>query len=823
MTARNPDRSSLAVEYAAALREYLEGRGESALRRAYEAGRRGLADGLGVLEMAAAHRDALANALSDGDNAMLRASLQAWNCLEESLSPFEMVLRGVRESNARLRQSLQNLKSVNEKLTVARDAVENERHRYQALFDFAPDAYLVTGRGGSIREANAAASALLNFSRQDVEDRALAEFVAPADREAFASRLAEIESGAIARIEEWHVAIQAHGRAAFPAVLTAAAEPEAASVRWLIRDATERKIREKERARSLVGHAKAQAARRFEFLAQASSVLAESSDVETSLISVARLALPYVAEWCFMNLVQPDGTLRQLHVAHADRRGSELAEGLRRFCLFRAAVTRTSGAFATGAIVDEITPEWCHAAGETPAHAALLRNLCGRSAMIAALRIHDRLLGLITFVSGPGRGRYRAADLALAEDLARRCAMAVENARLYREVTAARDNAEKASRAKDEFLAILSHELRNPLMPVMGWTRALKNHPLIAKDAALAEGVKSMERSAQTLEHLVEDCLDLARISEGRIRIERKTADVNLIVAACVESVREMSAAKSLALNFEPAREPAPVLGDPVRLEQVMMNLLVNAVKYTNAGGSISVRCAPEDGEVRVEVSDTGIGIHPAFLDQIFEPFRRGTNSWLTHQSGLGLGLAIARRIVEIHGGAIVAESEGLNCGSTFRVTLPLAKPESADASTDPLQSAALAPGAWQGAKVLLIEDSEDILFLMKIELERMGHSIITASDGVSGLHQARLHRPDLVISDIKMPGIDGYELIREIRAIPELCGVPAIALTGFGAKSDFDRAVAAGFDACVSKPAEPEEISALIHSLTSQKHAIKA
>jgi PAS domain S-box-containing protein len=826
MSATNGIRGSIARQYSAALREYLEGRGEEALRRAYEAGRRGLAGGMGVLEMTAAHRRALERTLRNTrGSARDFALIQALSCLAESLSPFEMVLRGVRESNSRLRQSLLKLKGVNGKLSAARDAIEGERRRYHVLFDFAPDAYLVTSLDGVIREGNAAAAALLDCAKEALPGKSIADFVSGADHAAFLARLGEFQKDGTGRIDEWHLAIQAPSRPAFPAVLTAALEPDAPhepSLRWMIRDATERKRLEQKRARSLVDHAKAQAARRFEFLAQASSLLAESIDVEASLIAVARLSISYLAEWCFLSLVEGDAGPRQLEVAHADRRAFELAEQLRRFCLFRSAsLGKSADLFTAGKMIDEISPEWCAAAGENPMHAALLRHLCGRSAMIVPLRMHDRLLGLMTFVSRPGRKRYRVPELAIAEDLARRCAMAVENARLYREVIAERDKAEKASRAKDEFLAILSHELRNPLMPVVGWTRVLKNHALIAQDRELSEGVRSMERSAQILARLVEDCLDLARISEGRIRMERKTADLNQIVVGCLESVREMASAKSVHIEHQIALEPAPVEGDAVRLEQVITNLLVNAVKYTHAGGTVTVACNGSGGQARVEVADSGIGIHPAFLEQIFEPFRRGTNSWLTHESGLGLGLAIARRIVQMHGGKIWAESKGLNCGSTFRVILPLVKAESAAPEKNHAAQASALDG--KGAKVLLIEDSEDILFLVKMELERMGHSIVTASDGVSGLRQARLHRPDVVISDIKMPGIDGYELIREIRAIPELCGVPAIALTGFGAKNDLDKATAAGFDACISKPAEPEELSALIHSLTAQKHAIKA
>ncbi len=573
--------------------------------------------------------------------------------------------------------------------------------------------------------------------------------------------------------------------------------------------AARRLIEEERRRYQILDQAKTQAARRFEFLAEASNVLVSSFDAPASLIAVARLAVPRFAEWCFVNLLEDDGYVHQLEVAHAY--DNELARHLRKYSLFRSkAIVESAGVTA------QITPEWCDAIAENEQHAELLRNLCGHSAMVAPLRIRERVLGSITLVAAASAPPYSTSDLALAEDLAKRCALALENSRLYREVIAERDRAERASRGKDEFLAILSHELRNPLMPVIGWTRLLLNHSLIAQDPVLVEGVRSMERNARILGRLVGDCLDLARISEGRIQMERRPVDLNQIMVASIDAVGATAKEKSLTIEYDLAPDALLVLGDAMRLEQVIMNLLVNAVKYTDSGGKVRVSCRQYDLTAEVEVTDTGIGIHPAFLEHIFEPFRRGSGSWLTHQSGLGLGLAIARRIVEMHGGKIWAESKGVDQGSTFRVRLPMAALASNEGARE--LGHTLEQGDVGHLKILLIEDSEDIVFLLRIELETMGHSVITATDGSTGLALAKSNRPDLIISDIKMPGLNGYELIREIRGIPELRGIPAIALTGFGAKADFDRAMAAGFDACISKPAEPHDISALIKKLTEHQ-----
>jgi PAS domain S-box-containing protein len=826
--------SRLAQEYAAAMRDYLAGHGEVALRRAYEAGRRALSEGLGVLEMVAAHRESVIGALQSQPDERDQEQIlkQALGCFAESLSPFEMVLRGAQEANARLHHSLGNLQSVeeqlrrqNEELTVAHRSLEKERSRYQALFDFAPDGYLVTGFEGAIREANAAAAALLNTPKELLPGQSLSEFVVQADREEFRERLHALHLGSIERMEDWQTSLRPRNMAPIPAALTVVAErsvPAVASLRWLIRDVTERKRLEKERERWLVGQAKARAARRFEFLAEASSLLVGSLDVEASLSSVARLTACFVAGWCFISVVEPDGSLRQLEAAHADDSAPDLERELRRHCLFGGpAAGRRRPLLDHPEIVQPLTEEWCNRAADGPEHAELLRQLSGGGAMILPLRFHNRLMGVLTLISPFGSQRYRPSDRIVTEDLARRCALALENARLYREMVAERDKAERASRAKDEFVAILGHELRNPLTPVIGWTRILKNHTLISSDPVLAEGVRAMEKNALTLARLVGDCTDMAKISEGKIQIERAFVNLNQIVTASVDAIREMAAERGIKLTAELPPEPVPVLGDAMRLEQVIMNLLINAVKYTNGGGLISIRTVVLDKDTRVEVRDTGIGIDRAFLEQIFEPFRQGTSSWLTSRSGLGLGLAIARRIVELHGGRVWAESLGLGCGSTFCIRLPLAARAEEEPHAD--APAVRSAGKENGIRILLIEDSEDILFLMKAELETMGHSVITAINGQLGMEAAQAHRPDLIVSDVKMPVVDGYQLMRTLRGITELRATPAIALTGFGSKADIERALAAGFDACLSKPAKPEDISLLIRQLTEKKSAVPA
>jgi signal transduction histidine kinase/ActR/RegA family two-component response regulator len=434
-----------------------------------------------------------------------------------------------------------------------------------------------------------------------------------------------------------------------------------------------------------------------------------------------------------------------------------------------------------------------------------------RSMIVVPLVTHDLRLGALTLIWTQEGHKSSAAEAALAEELGRRCALAAENSRLYRDVIRERDIAARANRAKEEFLAVLSHEMRNPLMPVVGWTRVLGSHLSIRNDPMLIEGVRAIERNARTLNRLVEDCLDLARIAEGKIHLERSVVDLNEILLATAESARERAESGQINLAAHICSTPLWVSGDTVRIEQVVVNLMVNAVKYTPRGGDVSLHSSLQDGEAEIAVSDTGIGIEAAVLDQIFQPFHQGAEFSLTSGSGLGLGLAICRQIVQLHEGRIWAESNGPGTGSVFRVRLPLAP---APEARGPSGSLAQTGGRGAAIRVLLVEDAADVLFLLRVELEQLGFSVLEARDGESALRIAAQERPGVIVSDIKMPVVDGYEMIRRLRATPELSGIPAIALTGFGRKADIEKALRAGFNACLTKPAEAAELAECIRNV---------
>ena len=385
--------------------------------------------------------------------------------------------------------------------------------------------------------------------------------------------------------------------------------PANASLRWLIRDVTERKRLEKERARWLVAKAKAKAARRFEFLAAASSLLVESLDVEASLIALSSLTASFLKGWCFINVVDPGGSLRQLEVAHADTSLAELAKELRGHCLFGGMTEADCSQVLAGSGGDRtVDRRMVRPSGRQPIHAACCASLLGGRAMILPILIRGRIVGALRSFR-PGRAATSRADQSLGEDLARRCALALEMPGYIGRWLPSAIKATRTSRAEDEFVAIPGARTEKPrFTPVLGWARILSKHPVIAQDPTLAEGVRAMKKNAMAITRLVGECVDLTKISEkGKIRIERTPVDLNQIVEASAKSIREMAAERGLRVAIELAPEPARVMGDAMRLEQVVMNLLVNAVKYTGNGGLISIRTAAMGEETEVEVYDTGI------------------------------------------------------------------------------------------------------------------------------------------------------------------------------------------------------------------------
>jgi signal transduction histidine kinase/ActR/RegA family two-component response regulator len=408
--------------------------------------------------------------------------------------------------------------------------------------------------------------------------------------------------------------------------------------------------------------------------------------------------------------------------------------------------------------------------------------------------------------AGSGR-RYGPEDTALAEQLANAAAMAVDNARLYAE-------AQEANRLKDEFLATVSHELRTPLNAMLGWTRMLRGGALDKERSERA--LQTIERNAFAQAQIVEDLLDVSRIITGKMRLDVRSVDLHEVIELAVEANRLAVDAKDITLQVEIDRMAGPISGDPARLQQVIWNLVSNAARFTSRGGRIRVSASRVASHVEIQVADDGQGISPEFLPHVFDRFRQADGRRSRSHQGLGLGLAIVRHIVELHGGTVWAESEGLGRGAVFTIRLPLAAVRTAPAA----RMTELELTRLDGVSVLVVDDEEDSRELLVTVLQQAGataRAVPSAADAFAAITE---DRPHVLVSDIGMPGgDDGYALLRKVRALsPELGGsVPAAALTAHAGNDARDEALRAGFQTHVPKPVDPAELCAVVANLAGK------
>ncbi len=460
-----------------------------------------------------------------------------------------------------------------------------------------------------------------------------------------------------------------------------------------------------------------------------------------------------------------------------------------------------------------------------PHHGMPAGHLPVRSYLAAAVKARSgEVIGGL-FFGHADAGVFTAQTEHIIRGIAAQAAIAIDNARLYRQVhrlldseRAARSEAERVNRLKDEFLATLSHELRTPLNAVVGWAYILSSGPLTDEKRAVA--IESILRNARSQSQLTDDLLDMSRIISGRVRMESTILDVGEVIDAAMNVVRPTAEAKRVALSLVAAADVHRVHADPNRLQQVLWNLLTNAIKFTPPGGAVTVTLRRSETEVEIAVSDNGIGIEPDFLPFVFDRFRQADGSFTRTHGGLGLGLSIVRSLVEMHAGTIRAESQGQDQGATFTVCFPAAAdvPGAVDV-VKPAHQAAVDPATdgLRDVTVLLVDDDADALALTEELLQQEGARTVTATSGAEALRQltAGAAPVALVISDLGMPQMDGLELIRHIRALPPERGgaAAAIALTAYACADDQRGAIAAGFDAHLAKPFTP---GALIAACTA-------
>jgi PAS domain S-box-containing protein len=398
--------------------------------------------------------------------------------------------------------------------------------------------------------------------------------------------------------------------------------------------------------------------------------------------------------------------------------------------------------------------------------------------------------------------------------------ISADNARLAAE-------AQNANRVKDEFLAVLSHELRTPLNAILGYARMLRGKML--PEDQIDRGLETIERNSRWLTQIVDDVLDVSRIVSGKIRLDVQPVELPAIVDNAVATVQPAADAKQIRIQTLLDPRVGPISGDPDRLQQVVWNLMSNAVKFTPKGGRVQVRLERVNSHVELIVSDTGIGIHTDFLPLVFERFRQADSGATRASGGLGLGLAIVRHLVEMHGGTVHAASEGEGKGATFTLRLPLmiVKPATAEKRTHPLterQNPLQTLGDLRGVRVLAVDDEPDALRLLKDVLEAAGAKVTTASSAHAALDAAAAAKPEVMIADIGMPEVDGYDLIRAIRSSPDpaLRDLPAAALTAFARSEDRTKALQSGFEMHLAKPVDPGELVASVATLVRRNRIKK-
>jgi PAS domain S-box-containing protein len=437
---------------------------------------------------------------------------------------------------------------------------------------------------------------------------------------------------------------------------------------------------------------------------------------------------------------------------------------------------------------------------------------------------------------------FTKRDERIVEGLAAQATVAMDKARLFEAIKQERAKAEQsakenerlfkeaaeASRLKDEFLATVSHELRTPLNAIIGWSGLLLSKSL--NEEAAARAIETINRNARSQAQLIEDILDVSRIITGKLRLDVRLINPGSVIEAAVDSSRPSAEAKGIRLQTFLDPQAAPVSGDPDRFQQVIWNLLSNAIKFTPKGGRVQVRLERVNSHVEISVSDTGQGIAPEFLPFVFERFRQGDSSTSRKYGGLGLGLAIVRQLVEMHGGTVSVVSPGENQGTTFTVSLPLAvvhsqsfteKSERVHPRANEQAIGFDCPPQLKDLRVLVVDDEADARELLMTVLKQCQAEVKTVSSAAEALEEIEKFNPHILVSDIGMPGVDGYELIRQVRtreAAANRRRVPAVALTAYARVEDRLRALSAGFQMHVPKPVEPAELAAVIASLTDWK-----
>jgi len=548
------------------------------------------------------------------------------------------------------------------------------------------------------------------------------------------------------------------------------------------------------------------ASRRLAFLAEASATLASSLDLDATMRELSQMVVPRFADVAIVSLVSSEGQAERHEMAWAT---SDATNPLLTASLAALGDPLLDEALAR--VLDSGKPETIERdpGGPSASRIALPRGLAVHTLMLVPLLVRGRKLGMLALGLDGAARRFDSDALAMVTDLATRGATALDNALLFRKI-------QDEDQRKNEFLAMLAHELRNPLAPISNAVHILR----VSEDDAskIAWARELIARQLKQLVRLVDDLLDVSRITRGKIELKLETVDVAQVVAAAIETSKPNIDAQRHALSLQLPSEPMQLVGDFARVAQILSNVVNNAAKYTPKGGRISLSAAREGGEIVFRVRDSGVGIPPEFLTSIFDPFTQVDRTLARSHGGLGIGLTLVRRLVEMQNGRVSVRSEGRNRGSEFTVRLPAAETAKVPAS-EAIETPATQPSP-AGLRVLVVDDNRDVADSTASIMRMNGCDVHVAYDGKAALESVQRLRPDAVLLDIGLPAIDGYLVAEHIRAQPENGRTMIVAVSGYGQEQDRVRSKSVGFDYHVVKPIDPNVLAGLVGSLRLSRDA---
>jgi PAS domain S-box-containing protein len=696
----------------------------------------------------------------------------------------------------------------------AEQALRESEERYRELVENANDVIYTLDLEGSLTSVNNAGVLVSGYTREELLQMNLSQFLRPDSLAAGLQMLDRQPAGEVRTNYEIEARAKDGGLVTLEIsnrLISRDGQP--IGVQGVARDISKRR-RAEEAVREADHRALTEYQRLLERIAALAQALGTARDLLTIYRGLREFSVASVpCDGFFVSLYDPAREVRTACYGWGDGQEFDLSE------LPPMPITAegpNSRAVRTGEII--ITDDYMGAQRSHPVVIVGPENgLRPQSSLAAPMAVMGRIIGTIE-VQSYEPAAYKEGHITAMRMAANLTAVAIENVRLLDQESKARAAAEESNRLKDEFLATVSHELRTPLTAILGWSRMLETGGL--DQAIAARAIETIRRNAKSQSQIIDDILDVSRIITGNLYLDLQPVELGPIIEAAINVVRPTAEAKGISIETGVDSQPTMVPGDSNRLQQVVWNLLSNAIKFTPSGGVVRIRVNHSDTYAQIKVSDNGQGISAGFLPFVFDRFRQADSTTTRRHGGLGLGLAIVRHLVEIHGGSVLAESPGPEQGATFTVRLPIVNSRgnygANKAQRDFESMSADCIPALSGLNVLVVDDDTDTLEMIAAALGRARARVTTAESVDEAMVRIRESAPDVIVSDIAMPGADGYDLIERVRALEVSHAriIPAIAITAYAREEDRQRALSSGFQDYLPKPIEPSELITILAKL---------